>query len=126
MVKSSFRKLFPIASKKEFHPSPYANGPATLKFFADQFGFTNPRDVVALMGAHTLGGLDQRNSFFKYFWNRGEHSYFNNQYYKTIVSKNAYAIQCINEAKDGFAFIGKSKLDFGLRFTLLIKRKVHP
>jgi len=59
------------------------------------------------MGAHTLGKLDQRNAFFKYFWSRGEHSYFNNQYYKTIVDKNDYAIQCMKEGNAGFAFIGE-------------------
>ena len=100
------RIFFSTASKKEFHPSPYANGPETLKFFKDQFGFTNERDVVALMGAHTLGKLTQNNAFFKYFWSRGEHSYFNNQYYKTIVDKTDYAIQCMKEGDAGFAYIG--------------------
>merc|ERR1712038_1977765 len=95
-----------IASKKEVHPSPYANGPATLKFFEDEFGFTDPKDVVALMGAHTMGKLDQSNSFFKYFWARGEHSYFNNQFYKNMVDENDYAIQCVKSATDGFVFIG--------------------
>jgi len=95
-----------IATKKEFHPSPYANGPETLQFFVDQFGFTNERDVVALMGAHTLGKLTQSNAFFKYFWSRGEHSYFNNQYYKTMIGDTDYAIQCMDEGA-GFAFIGE-------------------
>ena len=53
-----------IASKREVHPSPFGNGPMTLKWFEDNFGFTDPKDVVALMGAHTLGKLDQRLSTF--------------------------------------------------------------
>ena len=53
---------------------------------------------------YTLSYL--RNSFFKYFWNRGEHSYFNNQFYKNIVDKNDFAIQCMKSATDGFIFIG--------------------
>ena len=121
-----------IASKTEVHPSPFANGPMTLQWFETNFGLTNPKEVVALMGAHTLGKLDQRylpdshhstmstmdckclkyissylrNSFFKYFWNRGEHSYFNNQFYKNIVDENDVAIQCMKSATEGFIFIG--------------------
>ena len=49
-----------IASKTEVHPSPFANGPMTLQWFETNFGFTDPKEVVALMGAHTLGKLDQR------------------------------------------------------------------
>ena len=95
-----------IASKTEVHPSPFANGPTTLQWFETNFGLTDPKEVVALMGAHTLGKLDQRNSFFKYFWNRGEHSYFNNQFYKNIVDDKDHAIQCMKSATDGFIFIG--------------------
>ena len=95
-----------IASKTEVHPSPFANGPMTLQWFETNFGFTDPKEVVALMGAHTLGKLDQSNSFFKYFWARGEHSYFNNQFYKNMVDENDYAIQCVKSARDGFVFIG--------------------
>ena len=50
-----------IASKTEVHPSPFANGPMTLQWFETNCGFTDPKDVVALMGAHTLGKLDQSN-----------------------------------------------------------------
>ena len=49
-----------IASMTEVHPSPFANGPMTLQWFETNFGFTDPKEVVALMGAHTLGKLDQR------------------------------------------------------------------
>ena len=96
-----------VASKTEVHPSSFGNGPATLQWFKTNFGFSNPIDVVALMGAHTLGKLDQRNSFFKYFWNRGEHSYFNNQFYKNIVSDKDFAIQCVKKATNGYILIGK-------------------
>ena len=110
MTLSYFFQRYATLNNPLFYLSPYGNGPQTLKFFEDQFGITDPRVVVALMGAHTLGKLDQRNSFFKYFWNRGEHSYFNNQYYKTIVNKNDYAIQCVDDATDGFVLIGKDLL----------------
>ena len=42
----------------------------------------------------------------KYFWSRGEHSYFNNQYYKTIADPTDYALQCMWEAKSNFSFTG--------------------
>ena len=47
-----------------------------------------------------------RHSFMKYFWSRGEHSYFNNQYYKTIADPTDYALQCMGEAKNNFSFTG--------------------
>ena len=33
-----------------------------------------------------------RNSFFKYFWKRGEHSYFNNQFFKNIGDNNDFSL----------------------------------
>ena len=47
-----------------------------------------------------------RHSFMKYFWNRGEHSYFNNQYYKAMADPTDYAMMCMKEAKDGFSLTG--------------------
>merc|ERR1719402_1204118 len=77
-----------------------------LQFFATQFGINDPREVVALMGAHTLGKVDQRNTLVKYFWTRGEHSYFNNQYYKSMVDDRDWAIQCPGD-KASFWLIGE-------------------
>ena len=59
------------SNTKEVHPSVDFTGQETAAFFAQNFGFT-PKESVALLGAHTLGGLDPRNSMFKYFWTRGE------------------------------------------------------
>ena len=112
MTLSYFFQRYATLNNPLFYLSPYGNGPQTLKFFEDQFGITDPRDVVALMGAHTLGKLDQRNSFFKYFWNRGEQSYFNNQYYKTIADKYDHAIQYVDNASDGFVLIGQKLFIF--------------
>ena len=47
----------------------------------------------------------------KYFWSRGEHSYFNNQYYKTIADPTDYALQCMWEAKSNFSFTGHTYPD---------------
>ena len=89
------RIFFTTASKKEFHPSPYANGPETLKFFEDQFGFTNERDVVALMGAHTLGHAnDQISGFRNYPWTHGGfEQVLNNNYYKQMANPGMYRIR---------------------------------
>ena len=95
-----------IASKTEVHPSLYFDGEQTLEFFATHFGINDPREVVALMGAHTLGKVDQRNTLVKYWWTRGEHTYFNNQYYKSMVDDRDWAIQCPRD-KASFWLIGE-------------------
>ena len=59
------------------------------------------------MGAHTLGNFHVTVSFMKYFWTRGEHTYFNNEYYKSIVAKEDYVMQCGDQFPEGrFALIG--------------------
>ena len=35
-----------------------------------QDGKPNAKEIVALMGAHTIGKFDVTNSGFKYFWTR--------------------------------------------------------
>ena len=94
------------ALKDEEHPDNHGNGPKTLKFFKTHFNL-NMRETTALMGAHTLGKLTQRNSFFKYFWSRGQHSYLSNQYYKSLAggiedgtTSRDFAIQCLPNLKD--------------------------
>ena len=94
------------ALKDEKHPNNHGNGPQTLKFFKQQFNL-NARETTALMGAHTLGKLTQKNSFFKYFWSRGQHSYLSNQYYKSLAggiedgaAAHDFALQCLPNIKD--------------------------
>ena len=45
------------------------------------------------MGAHTVGQFVQSSQMYKYWWNRGEHSYFNNEYYKTMTATQDYIIR---------------------------------
>ena len=94
------------ALKDEQHPNSHGNGPQTLKFFKRHFNL-NARETTALMGAHTLGKLTQRNSFFKYFWSRGQQSYLSNQYYKSLAggmedgaTNHDFAVQCLPNIKD--------------------------
>ena len=52
---------------KETHPNPHGNGKATTDFYKEEFGLTK-KEVVALMGAHTLGAADIFNSGFNGVW----------------------------------------------------------
>merc|ERR1719312_1731379 len=45
----------------EVHPSPNGNGEHVATFFQDEFGL-NPKETIALMGAHTLGHPMEFNS----------------------------------------------------------------
>ena len=53
-----------------------------------------PKEAVALMGAHTLGQVDPRNSMFKYIWTRNEQAFFNNEYYHSLADDKQYVLQC--------------------------------
>ena len=92
-----------ITTKKEKHPNPMANGPATVAFFKQYFGFTG-RETAALMGAHTFGKLHPKFSIFKYEWtSRGIHL-FNNDYYKGITGQPRWFIDDWHCRKVGDAF----------------------
>ena len=58
-----------------------------MTFFAEEFGFS-PRQVTALMGAHTLGKADILNSGFHGTWVNNEQGYWNNQYYTNMVNES--------------------------------------
>jgi len=58
-----------------------------MAFFSAEFGFT-PRQVTALMGAHTLGSADIFNSGFHGSWINNEQSFFNNHYYTHMVNSS--------------------------------------
>ena len=98
-----------VASKTEVHPSPHANGPATLKWFETNFGLTDPKEVVALMGAHTIGSFHMENSLIPYFWTRGDHENFNNEYFKSMTNKADYALGCFRK---NLALIGEKVFGF--------------
>ena len=98
-----------VASKTEVHPSPHANGPATLEWFGQNFDLTDPKEVVALMGAHTLGSFHKQNSLIPYFWVRGDHENFNNMYFKTLTNKADYALGCF---QNNFALVGDKVCSF--------------
>ena len=80
------------ASKLEHHPNTGFNGQMLVDYFNDTFEF-NPREVVALMGAHTVGAFNGVNSKIDYGWVRSHKSkqteVFNNKYYKVLAARNA-------------------------------------
>ena len=97
------------SNTKEVHPSVDFTGTETTTFLSQNFGLT-PKESVALLGAHTLGKLDPRNSMFKYFWTRMEETYLNNHYYKKITSPTGYVMHCNkdNAGKDKFIRVGNT------------------
>jgi len=73
-------------SKVEVHPDPTANGEAALSYMKSTFGF-NSREVVAIMGAHTLGRVHNTISLFQYTWKTRSGRLFNSGYYRNLVQK---------------------------------------
>jgi len=78
-----------IASKHEAHPNSVGDGPETIKFFQDNFGFTG-QETVAIMGAHTFGRLHVHTSLFRYVWTSRGTNFFNNDYYKMITDEKRW------------------------------------
>ena len=82
-----------LSSKIEVGPDQNGNGKKTAKFFKDNFDM-NPREALALMGAHTIGRYSTFLTHIDYAWVRELESQrnqvFNNEYYKTLVSKKAH------------------------------------
>ena len=67
-------------------PGPHLDTHQLLDFFNTEFGFVEPWETVAIMGAHTIGVLARENSGFNgpNGW-LGNSARFNNQYYDTLV-----------------------------------------
>ena len=58
---------------KEVHPNPQGNGTETANFFKNHFNLNlNPREAIALMGAHTLGHNHKFNSLFSAYPGGGQ------------------------------------------------------
>ena len=69
------------AIKEESHPKLMGNGQDTVEFFEKDFGF-NGEEMVAIMGAHTMGRFQPSVSLFRYTWSTAGRQSFNNNYYK--------------------------------------------
>ena len=82
-----------LASKVENAPANYATGPMTADYFKKNFGL-EPREGLALMGAHTVGGFSTFKAHADYAWVRELDSHrneiFNNEYYITLTAKDKH------------------------------------
>ena len=70
-----------VSLQEENHPSIMTNGEGTVNFFKNDFNLTG-REIVALMGAHSLGRLHVQHSLLPYVWTSRGTQMFNNHYYK--------------------------------------------
>ena len=79
-----------LAPLPEESPHAVANGVQTAEYFKNQFGL-NPREALALMGAHTVGKYSIFRTHVDYSWVRKRGSMrnkvFNNEYYRTLAAK---------------------------------------
>jgi hypothetical protein len=75
-----------MTSKEENHPDLAFNGTMTLDYFDKDLGF-NAREVVAIMGAHTIGRFHSIISLHRYTWKTRSGRLFNNGYYRNLAAK---------------------------------------
>merc|ERR1719232_1672054 len=80
------------ATKEEKHPSATDAGRKTVEYFKTEFPDLTGRDIVALMGAHTMGQPHFEISQFPYQWTSKGGRMFNNDYYRNIVGEDRYFI----------------------------------
>jgi len=79
---------FPYKStKEEKHPSMQDAGRKTIEYFKTEFPDLTGRDIVALMGAHTMGQPHIDISQIPYQWTSKGGRMFNNDYYRNIVGE---------------------------------------
>jgi len=78
-------------STPESSPGVTMNGQQTVEWMKENFGF-NAQETVAIMGAHTLGKFNKRQTMLKYTWTSREEHSFNNQYYRNLMSKDDWHV----------------------------------
>lgn len=84
-------------------PSNNFNGTQLQKWFQDNFEF-NATEVVAIMGAHTIGSFHEAKNGFKYSWTSRSEGSFNNQYYRNLVPLDDWQFMDNKCNKVGTAF----------------------
>lgn len=79
----------PTTTETHTFPEPTMTRAEMMTYFDTHFGFTE-NEVVALMGAHTLGGAARANSGYAGVWTAGAGREFNTKYYSMIVDDKVY------------------------------------
>jgi len=84
----------PDTADERIIPEPFLTRDGLLEYFADTdssvgggFGFTE-NEVVALMGAHTLGSAAAENSGWRGPWIDNEATWLNNRFYSLITDED--------------------------------------
>jgi len=79
-----------LASKVEITPDQNGNGPKTAQYFKDNFNL-QPKEALALMGAHTIGRYSGFQTHIDYAWVRDKNSVRNEvlniEYYQTLAAR---------------------------------------
>ncbi len=79
----------PDAEMELIFPEPSMTAKEMFDYYANGTGMgfnLNKRQVVALLGAHTLGRALKENSGYSGPWIGGEQRVFDNNYYKVMVN----------------------------------------
>jgi len=77
-------------------PSSRMNADENMAYFADEFDMHEEWEVVALMGAHTLGGGMPQHSGHIGVFVEGESTWFNNKYFKIMLDQEVDWSQVIS------------------------------
>jgi len=78
-------------TKDEQQPNPHGNAYDMRRYFRSAFGF-NVREVVAIMGGHSLGDMHGPVSLFKYQWQFKQNRHLNNNYYRLLLNKPTFFV----------------------------------
>ena len=93
-----------LTTREEIHPNVHGNGPLTVDFYKENFGFT-AREAIALnTGAHSFGKFNADVSFFRYSWTRSQQLMMNNQLFRHLAARPQYFLDC--EGKNKFRLVG--------------------
>ena len=80
-------------SEHEVHPNVASNGVTTADFFKEHFDLTGREGAALLVGAHSFGKFNVKNSLFKYSWTRQQAEFLNNQMFRHLAMRPQYMVQ---------------------------------
>lgn len=89
----------PSTDETHDFPDPNMTQDENIAFFASEFGF-DEQETTAIMGAHTLGGGEAKNTGYLGPWMNGEKFAFNNKYYWLIVDDSSTVWTNVNVKND--------------------------